>query len=147
MKKILAIGNDHAGTELKNKIIEKFKDEVDFIDCGTNTKDSVDYADYSRKVCSLILNKKVESGILICGTGLGISISANRNKGIRAALCFHSQMARLARQHNDANIICFGARMLGEDVIFESIQTFLKTDFEGGRHLKRIEKIETEKIN
>ena len=83
MKKIIAIANDHAGTELKNKIIEKFKDECDFINCGTDDTTSVDYPDYAQKVCDLILKKEANLGILICGTGIGMSISANRNKGIR----------------------------------------------------------------
>ena len=141
MKKI-AIGNDHAGTELKNKIISKFQDQVEFINCGTNTNDSVDYCDYANEVCKLILEKQVDYGILICGTGIGVSIAANRHKGIRAGLCSHSLMAKLTRQHNNANVICFGARMTGEDVIYDCIKVFLETEFEGGRHLRRIEKLD-----
>ncbi len=141
-KRIIAIGNDHGGTELKNKIINKFKDDFEFIDCGTNNNESVDYPDYSKKVCELVLNKKVEFGVLICGTGIGMSISANRNRGIRAALCFHSQMARLTREHNNANILCLGARMIGDEVAFECLEVFSKTSFSGGRHLKRIEKLD-----
>ncbi|HSQ97858.1 MAG TPA: ribose 5-phosphate isomerase B [Rickettsiales bacterium] len=141
-KRIIAIGNDHGGTELKNKITNKFKNDFEFIDCGTDNTDSVDYPDYSKKVCELVLSKKVEFGILICGTGIGMSISANRYKGIRAALCFHSQMARLAKEHNNANILCLGARMIGDEVAFECFYIFSKTTFAGGRHLKRIEKID-----
>lgn len=142
MKKIIAIGNDHAGTELKNKIIAKFKDEYDFINCGTDESLSVDYPDFSKKVCDLVLKKQSSFGILICGTGIGMSISANRNKGIRAGLCFYSLMAKLTRQHNNANVLCLGARMIGDDVAFDCVKTFLETEFEGGRHLKRIEKLD-----
>ena len=142
MKLKIAIGNDHAGTELKNKIIEKFKDSFEFVNCGTNDISSVDYADYAQKVCKLVLDKSVDYGILICGTGIGISISANRFKGIRAGLCQHSLMAELTRRHNDANVLCMGARMIGEEVAFDIVKTFFNTEFEGGRHQKRIEKID-----
>lgn len=142
MKRIVAIGNDHAGTDLKRRVIAKFKNEFDFIDCGTDGEDSVDYSDYSRKVCDIILKQKAEFGILICGTGIGMSISANRNKGIRGSLCFNSLMASLSRKHNDSNIICFGARMMGIDLVFDCIKVFADTEFESGRHLKRIEKID-----
>jgi len=142
MKKIVAIGNDHAGTDLKKRIIAKFKDEFEFIDCGTDGDASVDYPDYSRKVCDVILDGQAEFGILVCGTGIGMSIAANRNKGIRAALCNHSLMAILARQHNNANILCLGARMIGLDLAFDCVKKFSETSFEGGRHLNRIEKID-----
>lgn len=141
-KRIIAIGNDHGGTELKNKIINKFKDDFDFVNCGTDDNESVDYPDYSKKVCELVLNKKVEFGVLICGTGIGMSISANRYKGIRAGLCMHSQMARLTREHNNANVLCLGARMIGDEVAFECFDVFSKTAFIGGRHLRRIEKLD-----
>lgn len=142
MKKIVAIGNDHAGTDLKRRVIAKFKDDFEFVDCGTDGEESVDYPDYSKKVCDMLLENKAEFGILICGTGIGMSLAANRNKGIRAALCFHSLMAKLARQHNNANILCIGSRMIGMDVAFDCVKTFGETSFEGGRHLKRIEKLD-----
>ena len=142
MKRIIAIGNDHAGTDLKRRVMAKFKEEFEFIDCGTDGEDSVDYSDYSKKVCDAILQNKAECGILICGTGIGMSIAANRNRGIRAGLCFHSLMAKLTRQHNNANVLCLGARMIGTDVAFDCVKTFLETDFEGGRHLRRIEKLD-----
>ena len=143
MKKIIiAIGNDHAGTDLKRRIIAKFNDNFDFIDCGTDGEDSVDYPDYSKRVCDAILQKKAEFGILICGTGIGMYIAANRNKGIRGGLCFNSLMARLTRQHNNANILCLGARIIGLDLAFDCVRSFLETSFEGGRHLKRIEKLD-----
>lgn len=142
MKKIIAIANDHAGVELKNKIIEKFKDEYDFINCGTDDNNSVDYPDYAKKVCDLVLKKEADFGILICGTGIGMCISANRNKGIRAGLCSHALMASLTRKHNNANVLCLGARMIGQDVAFDCVKAFLETEFEGGRHLNRIEKLD-----
>ncbi len=142
MKRIIAIGNDHAGTDLKRRIIAKFKDDFEFIDCGTDGEESVDYPDYAKKVCDMVLEKRAEFGILVCGTGIGMSISANRNKGIRAGLCFHSLMAKLTRQHNDANVLCLGARMIGVDVAFDCVKTFSETKFEGGRHQKRIEKLD-----
>ena len=142
MKKIVAIGNDHAGTELKKKVIAKFSENFEFIDCGTDGEESVDYPDYSKKVCDTVLKNKAEFGILICGTGIGMSISANRNKGIRAGLCFNSLMAKLTRQHNNANVLCLGARIIGVDVALDCIKTFAETDFEGGRHQKRIDKID-----
>ena len=92
----------------------------------------------------ICINKEFDFGILICGTGIGMSISANRHKGIRAGLCFNSQMARLTREHNDANILCLGARIIGDEVAFESFDVFSKTEFTGGRHLRRIEKIDCE---
>ena len=141
-KKVIAIGNDHAGTDLKQKIIEKFSDDIEFINCGTDKTDSVDYPDFAKNVCGLILQKKADLGILICGTGIGMSISANRNKGIRAGLCFNSLMAKLTRQHNNANILCLGARIIGTDVAIDCVKTFLETEFEGGRHLRRIEKLD-----
>lgn len=141
-KKIVAIGNDHAGTDLKRRLIAKFKDQFDFVDCGTDADDSVDYPDYSKKVCDLILAKKADWGILICGTGLGMCYSANRYKGIRAALCYNSLVSSLARRHNNANIICLGSRMMGIDLVFDCVNVFAETDFEGGRHLRRVEKMD-----
>jgi ribose 5-phosphate isomerase B len=138
----IAIGNDHAGFELKNKIIEKYGTNFEFIDCGTNSTESANYPLYSQKVCKKSLNREVDFGILICGTGIGMSISANRNKGIRAGLCHHSQEAMLTRQHNDANILVLGARMIGVDVAFQCFETFIETEFLSGKHLKRIELIE-----
>lgn len=142
MKKVIAIGNDHAGTDLKRRIIAKFRDEFEFVDCGTDGEDSVDYPDYSKKVCDAVLSKTADFGILVCGTGIGMSIAANRNKGIRAGLCSHALMASLTRKHNNANVLCLGARMIGMDVAFDCVKTFLSTEFEGGRHLNRIQKLD-----
>ena len=143
MKKIIAIANDHAGVELKNKIIEKFKDEYDFINCGTDDTTSVDYPDYAQKVCDLILKKEANLGILICGTGIGISITANKIKGIRAALCGDCFSAQATREHNDANIVALGARVTGPGLAIKIVDTFLDTPFSNDeRHLRRIQMIE-----
>lgn len=138
----IAIGNDHWGVDMKNKIISTFSDKYEFVNFGTDTKDSVDYPDYVKPVCDNILNKKADFGILICGSGVGVSIAANRFHGIRAGLCFHSQMANMTRRHNNSNILCLGADIIGMGVALECVRVFLETSFEGGRHEKRIEKIE-----
>ena len=142
MKEKLAIACDRAGIELKDFIINELKEQYDFIDLGTNTQDPVDYPDYAKKVVNAILNKEVKKGILICGTGIGMSMAANRFKGIRAGLCHNPLEARLTREHNDANVLCLGARMIGRELALENVKVFLTTDFAGGRHLRRIEKLD-----
>ena len=142
-EKIL-IACDRAGIELKNFLMESLKDKIDFVDFGTNSQESVDYPDYAQKVVAGILNGFAQRGILICGTGIGMSISANRFKGIRAGLCHNTTEARLTREHNDANVLCLGARMTGKELALEIAQTFLTAKFQGDRHLRRIEKIETD---
>ena len=142
MKEKLAIACDRAGIELKDFIINELKEQYDFIDLGTNTQDPVDYPDYAKKVVNAILNKEVKKGILICGTGIGMSMAANRFKGIRAGLCHNPLEARLTREHNDANVLCLGARMIGKELALENVKVFLTTDFAGGRHLRRIEKLD-----
>ena len=109
---------------------------------GTDTLDSVDYPDIAKEVSKKIINKEANFGILICGTGIGISIAANKINGIRAALCHNEYTARLSRLHNDANIIALGARVLGEDLGLACVETFINTEFEGGRHARRVGKIE-----
>lgn len=142
MKKI-AIACDRAGIELKDFLIKNTSSEnFTFIDLGTNTQDPVDYPDYAKKVVKSILNKEADCGVLVCGTGIGMSISANRYKGIRASVCHNSLEAKLTREHNDANILCMGARIIGNETALENLKVFLNTDFAGGRHLRRIEKIE-----
>ena len=111
------------------------------LDLGTNRSDSVDYPDYGNAVARAILDKKAELGIAICGSGIGISIAANRHLGIRAALCSSGLAAELARKHNDANVLCLGARLIGEAEAAECMIRFLTTDFEGGRHAARVEKL------
>lgn len=140
--KPIAIGCDHAGVSFKNEIISFLKENgVETIDCGCYDNNSVDYPDIAEAVCAKISSGESEKGILICGTGIGISISANKVKGIRAALCHDYFSAKYTRLHNDSNIICFGARVIGTGLAIELVDIFLSTDFEGGRHQTRIEKI------
>ena len=139
---MLAIGSDHGGFELKSYIIEHLKGKgIECKDCGTYTEESCDYPDIAKKVADTVLSGECERGILICGTGIGISIAANKVDGIRAALCSDVFSAKMARQHNNANIICLGGRVTGRELAFMIIDTFLEAEFEGGRHQKRIDKI------
>jgi len=139
----IAIGSDHGGFELKEKIIEFLKDEnVEFKDFGCYSNDSVDYPIYARKVAKRVANKEFERGILICGTGIGISIAANKVKGIRASLVHDLETAKLTREHNDSNILCMGGRIVDHDLALRITKIWLNTDFEGGRHQKRIDLIE-----
>ncbi|MFO7761217.1 MAG: ribose 5-phosphate isomerase B [Thermodesulfobacteriota bacterium] len=136
----VALGSDHGGFELKKLVFEDLLalgHEVN--DQGTDSLDSVDYPMFARNVCELVAGGECDRGILICGTGIGMSMSANRNKKIRAALCHELYTARLSRQHNDANILCLGARVIGPGLAIEIVRTWLLTDFNYGRHLKRLE--------
>ena len=137
----LAIGSDHAGVELKGKIIDHYKD-IEFIDVGTYNEESTDYPDWISKVGVKIQNKEVNSGIVICGTGIGASIVANKMKGIRAALCLNILTAEMAKRHNNANVLALGARIMGVDLVFGVIEMWLNTPFDGGRHQRRLDKIE-----
>ena len=139
----VAIGADHGGFDAKEKLITYLKNKGFAVaDMGTNSSESVDYPDFAEKVCQEILQQKADFGILICGTGIGISIAANRHVGIRAALLYNDETAALARQHNNANIAVFGGRMMSVDDMEKRLDIFLNTGFEGGRHLRRIEKID-----
>lgn len=139
---MIAIGCDHGGFELKEHIIKHLEDKgVEFKDYGTYSEDSVDYPDYAKKVCNAITEGEADKGILICGTGIGISIAANKHKGIRAALCSDVYGAKMTRMHNDSNVICLGGRVTGRELAFMIIDTWLDTKFEGGRHSMRIAKI------
>ena len=137
----IAIAADHGGFELKKQITERLK-SFDLIDLGTNTPDSVDYPDYAKKMATEILGGSADLGILICGTGIGISIAANRYHGIRAALLYSDEVARLAKQHNNANVLVFGGRTMKADDVVRRIEIFLSENYEGGRHQKRLDKIE-----
>ncbi|MGI6421461.1 MAG: ribose 5-phosphate isomerase B [Syntrophomonadaceae bacterium] len=138
---ILAIGSDHAGFSLKQEIITALQQENhQLIDCGTYSSQSVDYPDIAEKVAHKVLEENI-LGILICGTGIGISIAANKIRGIRAALCHDPYSAAMAREHNDANIIAIGSRVSGSGIALAMIKTFINTKFQGGRHQLRIEKI------
>ena len=139
----IAIGNDHAGVEFKNKLMEELRSKgYEIMNVGTDILDSVDYPDIAKKVSEKVLNGEAKFGILICGTGIGISIAANKIKGIRAALCHNEYTAKLSRLHNDANIIALGARVLGDSLAIACVETFINTEFEGGRHARRVGKIE-----
>ena len=143
MEKIrIAIGCDQAGYEMKLYIMKHLEERgVDFVDLGTDSTDSVNYPDYAHKVCRYVQQGKCDRGILICGTGIGMSMAANKHKGIRAACCADSFSARLTRQHNDANVLCFGARVVGIGVAVDIVDAFLDGVFEGGRHQKRVDLI------
>ena len=139
----IAIASDHGGWDLKAELIEYYKNKgINLQDMGTYSNDSCDYPDMADKLCRAILNKEVETGILICGTGIGISIAANRYKGIRAAVLYNEDVARLAREHNNANIAVFGGRTMNKEDVFKRMDIFLQTEFLGDRHLRRIEKLD-----
>lgn len=135
---MIVIGSDKAGTELRNHLIDYLKEnDYQFIDCG----EEPDYPDIAEKVCGRIVSGEAKRGILICGTGVGISMAANKIKGIRAALCSDYFSAKYTRLHNDANVICFGGRVMGQGLAKELLNIFLTTEFEGGRHARRVEKM------
>lgn len=139
----IAIGSDHGGFELKGKVINFLTEKGhEVLDLGCNSTDSVDYPKYGKLVGEAVVEKKADKGIVICGTGIGISIAANKVNGVRAALCTNTTMARLTREHNDANVLSMGARMVGDILALEMVDVFLTTEFEGGRHQKRIDQLE-----
>jgi ribose 5-phosphate isomerase B len=139
----ISIGSDHAGYELKKNVnILLIKKNIEIIDFGPNGPDSVDYPDYGKMVALSVLSKESSSGIVICGTGLGMSIVVNRFPGIRGTLCSDVLSARMSRQHNDSNLLVLAGRMIGQTLADEIVQTWLDTSFEGGRHQRRIDKIE-----
>ena len=141
MKKIY-IASDHGGFNLKQQIIKKFFNKIKFQDLGTkDSKIPVNYPDFAHKLCKQVAKNKNHVGILVCGSGVGMSIAANKNKGIRAALCYSVKNAKLSRLHNDANVITLGERLIKKTVALKCVESFLKTEFEGGRHIKRIKKI------
>ena len=139
----IAIGCDHAGYELKSAIVRHLGSRgVDVLDKGTDSAESVDYPDYAGKVAQSIIRGEVEMGILLCGTGLGMAISANKFPGIRAVTVSEPYSAKMARAHNNANIITMGSRVVGRGLAIMILDTFLDTPFEGGRHCRRVDKIE-----
>lgn len=139
---MIVIGCDHAGFELKSEVIGFLTAKgYEILDMGCNGE-STDYPLIAKKVCENIINKKCDKGILICGTGIGMSMAANKFKGIRAALCSETYSAKYTRLHNNANILCMGARATGSGLAMEIVEVFLNTEFEGGRHQRRIELIE-----
>ena len=139
----ISIASDHAGFEMKKKIM-KYLEENGFslIDRGPSNSESVDYPDFAKKVCKDLLNQNVDRGILVCGSGQGMAMVANKHKGIRAALCNSEEMTELARAHNDANILTLGARFVDESLALSCVEKFISTSFEGDRHIQRINKID-----
>ena len=139
---IISIGNDHAGVDLKNQIVKHLnKKGFTTNDKGTNTNKSVDYPDFIHPVSKEIEGKKANMGIIICGSGNGAAMTANKRKNIRAALCWSKEISKLARQHNDANILSIPSRFISHNEAIEIVDVFINTKFEGGRHQRRIEKI------
>jgi ribose 5-phosphate isomerase B len=140
--KRVALGCDHAGFELKEIIINRLKDKgILFHDFGTYSTESTDYPDFAHAVAKSVNSGEFEKGILICGSGNGVSMTANKYPGVRAALCWNREIARLARLHNDANILSLPGRFIDPEVALSALDAFLETDFEGGRHQRRVEKI------
>ena len=139
---IVAIGNDHAGTQLKTKIIERLKQKgFQVINFGTDLDDSVDYPDFAHPVAQSIQNKEADFAIVVCGSGNGVNMVVNKYSDVRSALCWNTEIAALARQHNNANIIAVPARFVSDDLVLAMVDTFLSTEFEGGRHQLRVSKI------
>ena len=139
---MIAIGCDHGGINLK-EIIKKFLDEkgMEYKDFGTYSTDSCDYPDYAKAVCEGIISGECEKGILVCGTGIGMSIAANKIDGIRAAHVTDTYSARMTREHNNANVICLGERITGCDLALEIVNAYLNAEFQGGRHQNRVDKL------
>ena len=143
MKKTVAIGSDHAGFALKQFLIEYLPSKgIEVLDMGPQDAQSVDYPDYAKKTCREVLEKSIP-GILICGTGIGMCMTANHIPGIRAAICDNEYLARMTRKHNDANVLCMGERVVGQGLAASVADVFLDTEFEGGRHKRRVDKIES----
>ena len=140
--KKICIASDHAGFNLKESIKDFLIDKnISIIDLGPLNDNSVDYPDYAKKLSNRVRLKKSDIGILVCGSGTGMAMSANKIKGIRAAVCYNLRSTRLSRQHNDANIISIGSRLTKKNTAFKLVSVFLKTKFEGGRHQRRVKKI------
>ncbi len=143
---MIAIASDHAGLGLKTEIRRLLQSlEIEVEDLGPQDAKSVDYPDYAHLLARAVSDGRIERGILICGSGIGMSMAANRHPGVRAALCHDAYTAEMARRHNDANVLCIGERTTGPGVAEQIVRVFVGTDFEGGRHQRRVEKIEREK--
>jgi ribose 5-phosphate isomerase B len=138
----IAIASDHAGFELKGTVKEELEGMgLTVLDLGTNGPDSVDYPDFADALADALRTGRASRGVLVCGTGIGISMAANRHRHVRAAVCHDATSARLARAHNDANVVTMGARVVGEGLAEEIVDTFLATPFDGGRHARRVDMI------
>ncbi|MBI4419036.1 MAG: ribose 5-phosphate isomerase B [Ignavibacteriales bacterium] len=139
---MIAIGSDHAGYQYKEQIKDLLDGlKIPFKDVGPNSTESTDYPDWAHKVAQCITSGECDRGILVCGTGIGMAIVANKHKGVRAAACESVTAARLARQHNDANVLAIGGRIAGWETVIDIVKTFFSTSFDGGRHERRIQKI------
>lgn len=142
MTKQLYIGSDHGGVDLKQQLIDFAKEQgLKIQNLGTDSRDSVDYPDYAKKVAEKVNKNEHAFGVVICRSGIGVSISANKVKGARAALVSNETLAKLSRQHNNANVICFGADFIEPDMAKKALMTFVTTEFEGGRHARRVQKM------
>lgn len=138
----IAVGSDHAGFPLKAELLEKLREDgFQLDDLGTHSTDSCDYPDTAKDVAEGIREGRYDLGILICGTGIGMSMAANKVPGVRAALCSETFSARMARAHNDANVLCLGARVIGAGLAYEVAHAFVTGEFEGGRHQRRVDKM------
>ena len=136
------IGCDHAGYSLKLQVIEHLKEKgVEYVDVGTNSSDSCHYPEFAHAVCTKVQNGEAPVGILVCGTGVGMSMAANKHRGIRAAACSDTFSARLTRVHNDANVLCFGERVVGMGLALDLVDAFVDAEFEGGKHQRRVDMI------
>ncbi len=140
MKPKISIGCDHGAIELKDALVAKLQNDFDVIDNGTFGKDSVDYPDFAKKVCEDVSEKRVNFGTLLCTTGIGMSIAANKNRGIRAALCHNEDCAKFSRLHNNANVVCMGAKYVPLKLAESIVRIFASTEFEAGRHERRVNK-------
>lgn len=139
---MIAIGSDHAGFPLKEEIKKYLESKgIEFVDCGAYSAESCDYPLQAKKTCDKVVSGECEKAILCCGTGIGISMAANKVKGIRAACCSDYFSAKYTRMHNDANVLCMGARVIGAGAALELVEVFLNTEFEGGRHQRRVDQI------
>ncbi len=138
----IGLGSDHGGYELKEKIKKHLEDRnIEYVDYGTDSLESVDYPDYGKKTAEGVINGDCDRAIVVCGTGIGISVAANKVKGIRCALCSDTYSARMSREHNNANMLALGGRVLGEDLAKEIVDSWLDGEFAGGRHARRVDKI------
>ena len=138
----ITVGCDHAAYELKKKVVAHLEERgIEVIDVGTHSADSCDYPNFAHAVCKNVQDGVTELGILICGTGIGMSMAANKHRGIRAAACSDTFSARLTRQHNDANVLCFGERVVGMGLALDLVDNFIDADFEGGKHQRRVDMI------
>ena len=139
----IAVACDHGGYRLKNVLMEEMKKQgYEVVDFGTYNEESCDYPDYAAKAAKAVANGECEKGVVVCGTGIGMSIAANKVHGVRAALCGDTYSARVSRAHNNANILCLGERVIGEHLALDIVDIWLKTGFEGGRHKRRLDMIE-----